>query len=89
MNGISPMRFAAELTAGNANSAPQANDMFLKLLSTQLQNQSPLDPINPNEFASQLVQFNMLDQLIQIRSLLGQAVSSAADIQNSPTQGVK
>jgi flagellar basal-body rod modification protein FlgD len=47
----------------------------MKLLTAQLKNQSPLDPVDPMQFTSQLVQFNMLDQLTQIRGLLQQSLS--------------
>ena len=38
---------------------------FLTLLVTQLQNQDPLDPMDTNEFTSQLVQFASVEQQIQ------------------------
>ena len=44
--------------------------MFLQLLTTQLKNQSPLDPMDPDQFTTELVQFNMLDQLSQINGFL-------------------
>ena len=37
---------------------------FLTLLVTQLQNQDPLDPLDANEFTSQLVQFAGVEQQI-------------------------
>jgi flagellar basal-body rod modification protein FlgD len=37
---------------------------FLNLLVTQLQNQDPLDPMDANEFTSQLVQFASVEQQI-------------------------
>jgi flagellar basal-body rod modification protein FlgD len=60
-------------TNSGSQTASPSNDtdtMFLKLLTAQLKNQSPLNPVDPMQFTSQLVQFNMLDQLNQIRSLL-------------------
>ncbi|MDJ0948511.1 MAG: flagellar hook capping FlgD N-terminal domain-containing protein [Alphaproteobacteria bacterium] len=39
-------------------------DDFLLLLTTQLQNQDPLEPLDPNEFTSQLVEFSSVEQLI-------------------------
>jgi flagellar basal-body rod modification protein FlgD len=54
----------------STNSAQDTNNLFLNLLTVQLKNQSPLDPVDPNQFATQLVQFNMLDQLIQINQTL-------------------
>jgi len=65
---------AANAAAGSSATAPNAaqdaNDMFLKLLMAQLKSQSPLDPVDPSQFVGQLVQFNTLDQLMQIRQLL-------------------
>jgi len=79
VNLFSPV--ASPATAvGHANSGSQGansaspfgdpDSTFLKLLTTQLQNQTPLDPVDPNEFTNQLVQFNMLDQLTQINQIL-------------------
>ena len=46
-------------------------DEFLKLLIAQLQNQDPMKPMDNQEFAAQLAQFNSLGQLIEINSKLG------------------
>ena len=43
---------------------------FLKLLTTQLQYQNPLDPQDPSEFVAQLSQFSSLEQLINLNSKL-------------------
>jgi flagellar basal-body rod modification protein FlgD len=40
--------------------------MFLQLLSAQLQAQSPIDPLDPNQFVGQLAQFQSLSELTQI-----------------------
>jgi len=48
-----------------------SQDDFLKLLITQLQNQDPLKPMDNQEFAAQLAQFNSLGQLIEINDKLG------------------
>lgn len=39
--------------------------MFLKLLTTQMQNQDPLDPMDTSEYTAQLVQFSQVEQSIQ------------------------
>ena len=39
-------------------------DQFLKLLTAQLQNQDPLDPLSSNEFVQQLVSFTGVEQAI-------------------------
>jgi flagellar basal-body rod modification protein FlgD len=43
---------------------------FLNLLVTQLKNQDPLDPLDANEFTSQLVQFASVEQQIYANSNL-------------------
>jgi flagellar basal-body rod modification protein FlgD len=47
-------------------------DSFLKLLTTQLQNQDPLAPMDANEFTSQLVEFASVEQAIQTNTKLGE-----------------
>src|SRR6476659_4685135 len=47
---------------------------FLTLLTTQLQNQNPLDPLDTNQFTAQLVQFAGVEQQLksndQLKSLI-------------------
>lgn len=49
------------------NSATLANNFqtFLTLLTTQLQNQNPMDPLDTNQFTQQLVQFAQVEQQIK------------------------
>lgn len=54
--------------AGATNSSAQLAsdfDTFLTLLTTQLANQDPLDPMDSSEFTNQLVQFSQVEQQIQ------------------------
>lgn len=60
-------------TSSTSNPMQDTNSMFMKLLEAQLKNQSPLNPVDPMQFTNQLVQFNMLDQLTQIKSVLQKA----------------
>lgn len=57
-------------------------DAFLLLLTTQLKNQSPLEPLNANEFTQQLVQFASVEQQIKSNTALEAlvATSRAANI---------
>lgn len=41
-------------------------DEFLQLLVSQLRNQDPLNPAEPQEFAAQLAQFSSVEQLLNI-----------------------
>lgn len=74
-NSASPNATSSTSTVPDGPSQ-DTNSMFMDLLTAQLKNQSPLSPVDPMQFTSQLVEFNMLDQLTQIRSLLQQAASS-------------
>ena len=48
---------------------------FLQLLTTQLKNENPLDPLDTNQFTQQLVQFAQVEQQMQsneqLKSLVG------------------
>ncbi len=57
-------------TASNLTTLSSDFDDFLTLLTTQLQNQDPLDPTDSEEFTNQLVQFSQLEQQIQTNSTL-------------------
>ena len=50
-------------------------DGFLKLLTTQLQTQDPLSPMDAEQFTSQLVQFSSVEQAIQTNTQLKSLVS--------------
>jgi flagellar basal-body rod modification protein FlgD len=45
-------------------------DQFLTLLTTQLKNQSPLDPLDTNQFTQQLVQFAGVEQQLKTNDTL-------------------
>jgi flagellar basal-body rod modification protein FlgD len=45
-------------------------DTFLQLLTTQLQNQDPLDPMDSNQFTQQLVEFSQVEQQINTNTNL-------------------
>lgn len=49
--------------------------MFLQLLTTQLRNQNPLDPLDTNQFTQQLVQFAQVEQQMKSNDQLASLVS--------------
>jgi len=65
---------AATISETASNTAAQALnenfDLFLALLTTQLQNQNPLDPMDTSEMTSQIVQFTSVEQTIATNSNL-------------------
>lgn len=46
-------------------------DMFLKLLTTQMQNQDPLKPMDSTEYTQQLAQFSQVEQSVKQTAALG------------------
>jgi flagellar basal-body rod modification protein FlgD len=50
-------------------------DQFLTLLTTQLRNQSPLDPLDTNQFTAQLVQFAGVEQQLKTNETLTSLLS--------------
>lgn len=48
---------------GNQQKNDLDKDAFLKLLTTQLANQDPLNPMEDREFIAQLAQFSSLEQM--------------------------
>src|SRR6267378_1317446 len=48
---------------------------FLTLLTTQLKNQNPLDPLDTNQFTQQLVQFAQVEQQLKSNDQLSTLVS--------------
>ena len=65
----------------------QSYDSFLKLLTTQLQNQDPLSPMESSEFTNQLVQFSQVEQQISQNSKLDKLVSLQNNNQTQASLG--
>ncbi len=57
-------------TAGKTGTLAQNFESFLGLLTTQLKNQSPLDPLDTNQFTQQLVQFAGVEQQLKTNDSL-------------------
>ncbi len=78
----------AQSQAGQANSKAESGELgkdgFLQLLVAQMKNQDPINPMDGKEFASQLAQFNSVEQLIN----LNDGVASLAQSQQVMSQGL-
>jgi flagellar basal-body rod modification protein FlgD len=76
-------------SAATSPTDPLASEStFLTLLVSQLQNQDPLDPVDSNQFVSQLTEYSQLEQLIGIHSdttSLSAAATAAATPPTSST----
>jgi flagellar basal-body rod modification protein FlgD len=62
-------------------------DTFLQLLTTQLKNQNPLDPLDTNQFTQQLVQFSGVEQQLKTNDFLSSLVTANANTVNSNAVG--
>jgi flagellar basal-body rod modification protein FlgD len=60
---------------------------FLTLLTTQLQNQNPLDPLDTNQFTQQLVQFAGVEQQLKTNDQLTSLVSLQQTAQSTQALG--
>jgi flagellar basal-body rod modification protein FlgD len=85
-------------TSSSASSASSANALasqqiagnfqsFLTLLTTQLQNQNPLDPLDTNQFTQQLVEFAGVQQQLNTNDSLATLVSLQQTAQSTQALG--
>ncbi|MEP4034620.1 flagellar hook capping FlgD N-terminal domain-containing protein [Roseibium polysiphoniae] len=51
-------------------------ELFLSLLTTQIQNQDPLDPLDSAEYTNQLVQYSSVEQSIQTNANLEEMLAT-------------
>lgn len=56
--------------SSNGSSASGMNDMFLKLLVAQIQNQDPLNPTDGTEYVSQLAQLSQVQSMERVSALM-------------------
>lgn len=57
-------------TTGTASTIASDFDMFLRLLTTQMRNQDPLNPADSTEYTAQLATFSGVEQQVQTNDLL-------------------
>lgn len=87
MTTITSATSAATTTASTATSSAQAtSNQFLQILMTQLQNQNPLDPTDPSEFTSQLVQYAGLEQQMNSNTQLETISSNLSSLLTQVSQ---
>jgi flagellar basal-body rod modification protein FlgD len=67
-SSVTDLQSASTAASSNVitNRGQLGKQEFLQLLVTQLKNQDPLNPQDPQEFAAQLAQFSSLEQLVEI-----------------------
>lgn len=65
-----------------------SKDDFLRLFTTQLRAQNPLNPMNSTEFTAQLAQFSSLEQLTNINDELKKLTLYQGSLQNTLATGM-
>ena len=78
VDGISGSSAATKTSSLDNSRASLAGnfDTFLSILTTQLKNQNPLDPLDTNQFTQQLVQFTGVEQQLKTNTFLESLLSS-------------
>lgn len=89
-----PVTATHTATKSNSNSSASSNttiannfQTFLTLLTTQLQNQNPLDPLDTNQFTAQLVQFAGVEQQLRQNDQLATLISLQKTAQSTQALG--
>jgi flagellar basal-body rod modification protein FlgD len=82
MTGSNPIVGQTPPSSSSSNSNPAPSNQltansFITLLTTQLQAQDPLNPLDPNQMVNELTTMNSFEQLLQIRQDLDALVSAA------------
>lgn len=72
---------SSEGGGSTANATMAQQDTFLKLLTTQLQNQDPLNPMDNAQMTSQLAQISTVDGITKLNSTLQNMLANTADSQ--------
>jgi flagellar basal-body rod modification protein FlgD len=74
-------------TSSAANSSNITSNDFLTLLVSELKNQDPTQPTDPNQYITQLAQVNSLQQLISINQGIGTLDTALSGTPTSPSTG--
>lgn len=69
--------------SGSRTTIAQNFDTFLQILTTQLKNQNPLDPLDTNQFTAQLVQFTGVEQQLKTNEFLQSLLTTTQNTQRS------
>lgn len=78
VNGSSSSSSTSSSSSSSSSTIAGNFDQFLLLLTTQLKNQSPLDPMDTNQFTEQLVQFAGVEQQLKTNDTLSSLLSLSA-----------
>ncbi len=81
MTDISALTGSSSETTTAKRSLADSFDTFLTMLTTQLENQDPLSPLDSTEFTNQIVQFSGLEQQIASNEKLDNLFSASKAVE--------
>jgi flagellar basal-body rod modification protein FlgD len=92
VSGTTPLPTTPSGGSGSLNSTTGSTlagnfQTFLTLLTTQLQNQNPLDPLDTNQFTQQLVQFAGVEQQLKTNDQLTSLITLQQTAQSTQALG--
>ncbi|MFL9823532.1 flagellar hook capping FlgD N-terminal domain-containing protein [Rhodoplanes sp. SY1] len=88
---VSSVTSTASTASTTGTSTSSSNDIdlstadFLKLITTQLENQSPLDPTDTTEFMGQLMSYATFNQISEISTTLDTLVDTISTMNSTVT----
>lgn len=68
--GLASRAAETDVSANNASALSSDFETFLKMLTVQMENQDPLNPLQSSDFAVQLATFSGVEQQVQTNDLL-------------------
>lgn len=86
IDGISGISDGSALQAQNTTTyggQDMGKDAFMSLLTTQMQNQDPLDPMKNDEFVAQLATFSSLEQLMGMSGVMQSVAMGINSLNNA------
>lgn len=86
VSGVGSSSSTSSLT-GSRQTIAENFGTFLQLLTTQLKNQNPLDPLDTNQFTQQLVQFTGVEQQLKTNDFLAAMVTATQNTTNTQAVG--
>lgn len=76
VDGVGSTGSSTSSISGSREGIADNFDTFLQLLTAQLKNQNPLDPLDTNAFTQQLVQFSSVEQQLKTNDFLSALVTA-------------
>lgn len=78
-----PPKDKSSISSSNGSTLAGNFQSFLTLLTTQLKNQNPLDPLDTNQFTQQLVQFAGVEQQLKTNDTLSALIAVQQSAQST------